>query len=57
MEALAAQCQAAANNLTCAASAAACLVEADGGYSAWTGTGDGYTHSAQQACVSEYAGM
>ena len=49
---LAAKCQAAANNLVCSASAAACLVQADGGsYGAWTGTGDGYSHSAQRACV------
>ncbi|MDB5194937.1 MAG: hypothetical protein JWO84_121 [Parcubacteria group bacterium] len=51
-QALAAQCQAAANNLTCGAAAAACIVQASGGsYSAWTGTGDGFSHQAQKACA------
>jgi hypothetical protein len=58
-QALAQQCRAAANNLTCSSAAAACVVQLDGSshpYSAWVGTGDGYSHSAQSACVANNAG-
>jgi hypothetical protein len=52
-QALAAQCQAEANNLSCSASAAACIVEqSHGKYTAWTGTADGYSHTAQLRCAS-----
>ncbi len=50
-QALAAQCQKAIAGLGCSVAAADCLIKADRGYSAWTGTGDGYSHAAQKACV------
>jgi hypothetical protein len=54
---LANQCQAAVNNLSCSTAAADCLIKQGGGkYTAWTGTGDGYTHSAQSQCVATYSG-
>lgn len=56
MESLAAACRAASADLNCNASAAACLVQANGGgFTDWTGTGDGYTHATQQNCVTQYA--
>ena len=51
---LAAKCQLAINNMSCAAAASACLVQANNGYGAWTGTGDGYSHAEQKGCVSKY---
>lgn len=53
MESLAQQCIAEVNNLTCAAAAAACLVQADGGYTAWTRDPRA---SAQQQCISQNGG-
>ncbi|MBA3789497.1 hypothetical protein H0X32_03885, partial [Patescibacteria group bacterium] len=53
-QALAAQCQAAANNLTCSASAAACLIQANhGSYGAWTADP---RSSTQKACVASGGG-
>ena len=49
MEANAAACLTAARDLTCNTAAAACLVQADGGYTAWTADS---RSSAQAQCIS-----
>jgi hypothetical protein len=51
-QATAQQCQAAMANLTCSAAAAACLVQENGNYSAWTSDS---RSSVQQACIQKYA--
>jgi hypothetical protein len=49
-QALAAKCQAAANNLTCSAAAAACLIQANNGsFNAWTADS---RSSTQKACIT-----
>ncbi|MDB5190142.1 MAG: hypothetical protein JWN49_468 [Parcubacteria group bacterium] len=49
-QALAAKCQAAANNLACSASAAACLIQANGGkFNAWTADS---RSGKQQTCIT-----
>lgn len=51
MEELARICTAAAWNLDCNASAAACLMKADGGFSAWTADS---RSSVQARCIAQY---
>lgn len=54
-QALAQKCVMAANSLTCAVSAAACLVSLHNGYTDWTSGGDGYSHATQNQCVAQYS--